>query len=179
MLSLIFFEMKKLIKGKAFLGALLTALLMLSGTYYIYFYQSRMSHNYLSNIPKQELIHMEQERARKHSGDLSDDLVQSIITDYVKSAPKDEEMHFNNVFEWEVFNDFVENSHRKLEEIRVAAKKGETVSLDEFQMKSVDELDTVVPKNELKLGQFLTWDSLYAVLNTVFAITIIFSVFVV
>ena len=88
MKALVTFELKKLIKKKSVLGAVLASILVLSGLFYpTFFYDGQLSGISTDRIHGIEAVRIQEKIAEEHTGYLSDNLIGKIVNDYAERMP--------------------------------------------------------------------------------------------
>ncbi|GKV68961.1 hypothetical protein NCCP2716_14590 [Sporosarcina sp. NCCP-2716] len=163
MKTIVKYEMEKIQQNRTFIGALVISLFVLAGILYIGMY-----HAQLQGIERKgvENYHQIVERS---TGEFTDQRVQDVLSNYIGRFQQDD---VNNrgfdLFSWEVANTFIANGENIYDRMNTAVKQGETLTIDQIKVKSIEEIGFTEFEKPLKMGSFVTWKDFYHVTNQLF-----------
>ncbi|GGE29072.1 ABC transporter permease subunit [Streptococcus himalayensis] len=180
MMSLVPFELKKLLKKKSVLGALVVLLLGLSGLFYMYFLKSPIAGGSNGRVSGHAAVELNQKIAEKHTGFLTDDLVNQIFQDYIAEKKEFGFLGFYNDVSQSALGELIVDSREHLIAINDAAQNNaiDTTTFDAVRLRTKKELSSALELDKLKFGNFAPWDYLFTVLNSGFILLILFVVFI-
>lgn len=180
MMSLIPFELKKLLKKKSVLGAFIVLLLGLSGLFYMYFLKSPIAQVSNTRVSGYEAVELNQKIAEKHTGILTDDLVNQIFQDYIAEKKEYGAVGFYNDVSQSALAELTVGSRDYLISVNEAAQNNtiDGMVFDPVQLQTKEQLGSALELDQLKFGNFAPWDYLFTVLNSSFLLLILFVVFI-
>ena len=158
MIALVPFELKKLLKKKSVLGAVLAIMLVLAGLFYANFFNDgQISGSSADRIHGKQAVVIKQKIAEDHTGYLSDELMDKIVNDYAANMPYFKK---NDLYDmsWYAIDRFVPNSQEILTD---TYKSDDVLHYDQISLKSQEELQSHFPLKTLKLGNFAPWYKLF------------------
>ncbi len=176
MLSLLFFELKKLMKNKAAIGGILIALLILFGFFYGMFFNGQLSGYSSDEISGREAVALNQQIAEEHTGTLSDDLIKSIIVDSANNEEEYGNKGFFDTFSWYIRTKFILNYDTYSEELKSIDTDGHFDS-NRVDIKSVNDLELTLPVQSLRLGNFAPWNQLFELIGISFILMGLLSIY--
>ena len=168
MIALVPFELKKLLKKKSVLGAVLAIILVLAGLFYANFFND-------GQISGSSAVVIKQKIAEEHTGYLSDDLMDKIVNDYAANMPYFKQNDLYDMFSWYAIDRFVPNSQDILTD---TYKSDDVLHYDQISLKSQEELQSHFPLKTLKLGNFAPWHKLFNTLNVAFSLMVVFVIYI-
>lgn len=175
MFSILIFEFKKLLRNKAVLSAIVISIILMFGLVNMTFYSGQMAVSKHNPIHGVEAIKINTEIANKHSGTINDKQILTIFEDYAKQAPNLDKKGVFNVFSHMVIYQFIENPTELLTKIH---QSKEVLQFENINLKDPKSYGNVLPLNQLKLGNFVSWNTLFMALNGVFLIIVITTLFI-
>ena len=176
MKALVTFELKKLIKKKSVLGAVLASILVLSGLFYpTFFYDGQLSGISTDRIHGIEAVRIQEKIAEEHTGYLSDNLIGKIVNDYAERMPYLKSTDIYDIFSWDSIDRLVSNGKEILLQ---TYQSDEVLHYENAKLKSQDELDSALPLNSLKLGNYASWNQLYTMLSNAFSLILVLFMYI-
>ena len=176
MKALVTFELKKLIKKKSVLGAVLASILVLSGLFYpTFFYDGQLSGISTDRIHGIEAVRIQEKIAEEHTGYLSDNLIGKIVNDYAERMPYLKSTDIYDIFSWDSIDRLVSNGKEILLQ---TYQSDEVLHYENATLKSQDELDSALPLNSLKLGNYASWNQLYTMLSNAFSLILVLFMYI-
>lgn len=175
MLSMTKFEVKKLIKNKSTMGAIIVALVLFYGIFFIFFLQSQLVGSSKDPIHGQKAISLNNKIANSYSGPLTDKRINDIIDYRVRTfnkANSAKNNFFMDVFGWSVANKFIsEEDQGKFYTVNGADRTG-------IRVIPVNSLGTKFAPSEIKIGNFKTWNELFRVLTSSFILIAVLTIYI-
>ena len=179
MLTLMKLELKKIINRPAFFVGILASIIVLFGIFFTSFYYSQLSLSERNNVSKgSEQVYWKV--VKKYTGDFNDETVKNVLSDFVSEYQKyPVEKRPFNLFASNIADDFFPTDTDVYTTMNKAMENGETVTIDQINLKSVADLGFPTFKTPLKLGSYVTWSDLFKVNGYIFVlglcITIVLS----
>lgn len=174
-MKLLKYELKKLLQFKVTMGILAVFTIILFGLFSTSFFSGQIS-GYSSNpIHGKEAAMINKEIAESHSGYLTDDLIRDIFDDYARRQPELKKKGVYNVFEHMTIYQFVKKPTDMLEKINSSSK---VLHFKNIKLLPHKALGSTLPLNQLKHGNFAPWNQLYSVLDTVYMVIILTTLFI-
>jgi len=176
MKSIVKFELDKIIQNKSFAGGLIVSLIVLAGILFIGFHYSQLN---ISGDKTGEGMELYHEVVKKSSGDFTDQKVQDILANYIdRFQSTDVENEPSDLFSWqtgEVFFPEDENIYLKIND---AITQNEKITIDQINLKTIQEVGFTEFETPLKIGSYVTWYDLYKVMNQLFILTIMITILI-
>lgn len=176
--DLIGFELKKLLKSKAALGAILITLLVLLGLFYGKFFNGQLSGYASEAIHGREAVLLNSKIAESHAGALSDERIKAVVTDFANNKKTRDKQNFFDVFSFYVSRRFIDNQEAYLDEIDSIEKDG-SFEIEKIQLKKVEDLTPIRPVSALRLGHFSSWHQLIEVTSLSFILINLLVIFLI
>lgn len=172
------FELLKIIKNKSFIGAGIVLFISLFAIIYMGLFQSQLTgiKNVTESWGKIEAarnIHL----ADEYKGELTDQKVKTIISDYLKVYQANRKMKKDNFdyFYWSFANTFVGEQDIYLEMIETNKTEKEYM-IDNVQLKSIKKIGLSNSKFPIIIGNFKTWTELLDVTAKAFMAIALFVI---
>ncbi|WP_455146024.1 ABC transporter permease subunit [Streptococcus constellatus] len=174
---MLLFEIKKLLKKTSSYAGLVVAVLILAGLLYGIFLNGQLSGYSTDKIRGRDSIALNTEIANKYAGSLSDDKIESIITQSVENNAKNTKSGFFDIFSWYVSKEFILNNSSYDRELENYKKNG-SFDIKNVKLKKVDDLGLTVPLDSIKLGNFASWNQLFQLLSATFMLIGILLIYI-
>lgn len=175
MRTILSFELTKLLRKKSALGIIIVALLGLLGLFYAHFLMGEISNGYPNATVKgREAVAINSQIAEEHSGYLSNDLISSILNDYAKNQPNLKKKGIYSMVSHSAISILVPDSTEILTAIN---QTDEVLQFDNINLKTQEQLGSYFPLEELKLGNFASWDKLFLVSNSAYILILLVSIY--
>lgn len=179
MMTIIKYELKKIIQNKFFFGGIVTAFVVLFGMFYIYFFHSQLTGiAQVDEVYGKEAVIKNEQIANAHAGTLTDERIQSVISDYMKEIQAKRHEDFFDVFSWYTADAFLEDKMGFYEKIAESTESGKSLTVQDIKIKSVDEMGYIVPAENLKMGNFAPWKQLFDLISNAFIIVALFVILI-
>ncbi|WP_056949987.1 ABC transporter permease subunit [Latilactobacillus fuchuensis] len=168
MISIIRFEMAKIVKTKRFIGSLLISVLVLSGIFIIGFHYSQLG---ASEVRNQELgfNQLSRKKANAHAGVFNDQTVRLILADYIADYQNNSggEQPFDQ-FSYNIANTFFPKDRDIYLEMIAANKKKQTLKIDQIKLTPIKKIGFSSFSKPLIIGSYSNWSELFKVTGSVF-----------
>lgn len=171
MRTILSFEVTKLLRKKSALGAVTVALLALLGLFYTNFFVSQISGSSSDKINGPAAVAINHQFAEQHTGPLSDELLVNTIRDY--SLSMEQNPDFFNVFGYYVTSHFDPEFRTYYFDL----DKGSEIDFNRINIRTQEEMGSHFPLEELKLGNFASWNQLFLVSNSSYILILLLSVY--
>ncbi|CAM4119715.1 hypothetical protein AT575_06100 [Streptococcus penaeicida] len=175
MFSLISFELRKLIRNKIAISTILLAFVVMFGILNMTFFSGQMAGSKSNPIHGIEAIRVNTKIANQHSGYLRKKQIQDIFEDYTQKAPDLDKKGIFDVFSHMVIYQFVENPTDKL--VKIHGSKN-IQKFKNVKIRNFDKLGAKLAVEKLKLGNFVSWNTLFLALNSLFLIIVMSTLFI-
>lgn len=178
-MRLLSYEIQKVLKNKTIIGCLFVSLFMLSGIFYVGYYQSHSQLSGRSNMADGYTKTIDQKISKDYTGDLTDDKVKMILSDYFETY----QAHIRKnryegpfyLFFWQVADTYI--NQEKTEDIYTsmidAVNKGQRVTIKDVVLRSVNAIGFKTFQKPLKIGNYVPWGDLYKVQSNISLLTAI------
>lgn len=179
MITLIKYELDKLIRNRTFLITSILSLVVIAGIFLVGYYYSQVSYVEQTNADK-GYSEFYSDTANEYSGDFDDQKVREILTGYMDNfqSEADEEKRPFDVFSWYIGETFFPKEgdiHLKMNE---AMGNGEKITLDQLDIRSIQDVGFASFDKPLKLGTYNTWGDLFLVTSNMFLLASLFIIFI-
>ncbi|KXT74286.1 hypothetical protein STRDD10_01036 [Streptococcus sp. DD10] len=173
-MSLVNFELKKILKKKSSLIAIIIAILAIIGLSQPSFFKNDIAGYSNASVRGQEAVRINRDTAEEYTGYLTDDLISRITNNYAKNISDFKQKGIYDAFSWEAISIFVPNSDDILQK---TFQSDEVLQFDNIKLKSQGELHSAFPFHRLKLGNFAPWFHLFEMLSNSFIVVILLIIF--
>jgi len=176
MKSIVKFELDKIIQNKSFAGGLIVSLIVLAGILFIGFHYSQLN---ISGDKTGEGMELYHEVVKKSSGDFTDQKVQDILANYIdRFQSTDVENEPSDLFSWQIGEVFFPEDENIYLKINDAITQNEKITIDQINLKTIQEVGFTEFETPLKIGSYVTWYDLYKVMNQLFILTIMITILI-
>src|SRR5690625_2068867 len=176
MKSIVKFELDKIIQNKSFAGGLIVSLIVLAGIVFIGFHYSHLN---ISGDKTGEGMELYHEVVKKSSGDFTDQKVQDILANYIdRFQSTDVENEPSDLFSWQIGEVFFPEDENIYLKINDAITQNEKITIDQINLKTIQEVGFTEFETPLKIGSYVTWYDLYKVMNQLFILTIMITILI-
>jgi len=173
MKTIVKYEMEKIQQNKTFIGALIISLFVLAGILYIGFYYAQLYGIDRKGVEKYHQI------VEKSTGEFNDQRVKDVLTNYIERFQSDDANNRGfDLFSWEIANTFITKEKDVYDQMNNAMKQGDKITIDQINLKSIEEIGFAEFEEPLKMGSFVTWKDFYNVTNQLFLLISILSILV-
>ena len=167
------YEMEKILQNTTFIGALIVSLFVLAGILYLGFYQSQ-----LQGIDHKGVEHYHQV-VENSTGEFNDQKVREVLTNYIDRFQSDDITNrTSDLFSWEIADTFFPKDEDIHEKMNAAMEQGDKISIDQINLKTINEIGFIQFQAPLKIGSFVTWKDLFSVTSHLFILTSIIAILV-
>ncbi|WP_100329967.1 ABC transporter permease subunit [Bacillus xiapuensis] len=179
MLTLIKFELDKLVRNKTFLITSVISLLAIAGIFLVGYYYSQVSYVEQKNADK-GYPEFYSEITNKYAGEFNDQKVEEVLTDYMDryQSHVDEEKRPFDVFSYYIGDIFFPKEEDVYLKMNEAMESGEKITFDQLDIRSVQEVGFASFDKPLKLGAYNTWGDLFSVTNSIFLLSCLLIIFI-
>lgn len=174
---MLLFEIRKLLKKGSSFGGILVVFIILLGLLYGLFFKGQLSGYSSDKIKGRDSIVLNANIANRYSGSLSDEKIETIITDFVKNSTEYKKNGFFDIFSWYISNEFIldyssyDNELKNFDENNI-------FDIQKVKLKKVDELGLTVPLNSIQVGNFASWNQLFQILSATFILVGVFLIYI-
>lgn len=171
------FELTKIIKNKTFIGGLIISLLVSFGIFFVGYYYSQNYSAQRSNEKYGYSRTMDKKIKKNYQGDLTNDLVHEITTDYLtmrqdaleKRGVSHSDFAFYP-FYWEIVNHFAIGGMSDVaDKMNAAAMKHQgQITVADISLKDVNAAGLRKFSVPLKLGNYVPWTDFFKVSGNIF-----------
>lgn len=175
MFTLIKFELKKLLQTKAAFISMLVAIIVMFGMVNMTFFSGQMSGSKHDPVHGIDAIRINRRIADEHTDYLNENQLTKVLEDYSSNAKELDEKGIYSIFSHMVISSFFEDPTELLVKIHQHDKD---VDLTKAKLKNLSEIGLVLPKKQIKLGNFVSWNTLFIALNSVFLVLIVTTLFI-
>ncbi|MGD6846285.1 ABC transporter permease [Rossellomorea aquimaris] len=173
MMNLIKCEMDKIIQRKSFVGGLIVSLIVLAGIIFIGFYYSQLN---ISGEEVGEGTELYHEVVKESTGDFTDQQVKSILANYIDRYQSENKPF--DLYSWQIGEVFFLNDKDIYLQMNEAMAKDEQVTMDEIELKTINEIGFSEFDKPLKIGSYVTWYDLYQVTNQLFLLISVITILI-
>ena len=167
------YEMEKILQNKTFIGALIVSLFVLAGILYIGFYQSQLQGIDHKGVEQYHQV------VEKSTGEFNDQKVREVLTNYIDRFQSDDiNNRTSDLFSWEMADTFFPKDEDIHEKMNDAMEQGDKITIDQINIKTINEIGFTQFQAPLKIGSFVTWMDLFKVMGHLFILTSIIVVLV-
>ncbi|PAD34237.1 hypothetical protein [Terribacillus saccharophilus] len=179
MITLIKYELDKLIRNRTFLITSILSLVVIAGIFLVGYYYSQVSYVEQTNADK-GYPEFYSDTANEYSGDFDDQKVREILTDYMDDfqSEADEEKRPFDVFSWYIGETFFPKEGDIHLEMNEAMGNGEKITFDQLDIRSIQDVGFASFDKPLKLGTYNTWGDLFLVTSNMFLLASMFIIFI-
>ncbi|CQR24098.1 membrane protein [Streptococcus varani] len=178
MMKLTKFELTKIFKNRTVIGALVVSVFLLLGIFYVGYYYSQENMAGRHNVEAGYPAKLERVIKEKYTGDLTDEKVEMIISDYINfwQDEQGESLVFYP-FYWYVTSSFVPRKNYDLYlAMTEKLENNEKLLIEEVPLQKVSDKNFKTFDHLVQLGNFIPWTELYKVLgNLSFLISLLVS----
>lgn len=169
MLSIIRYELEKIMKNKTFLVLFIASLLVLMGIFQIGFNYSQLSSINDSNREK-GYSEFYKQIANKHKGDFNDEKVEEILADFIDRYQDEGDIDKRpfDLFSYDIASIFFSKDEDIYLKMNDAIEHNEKITIDQINLKSIDEIGFKTFDKSFTIGSYSNWSDLYVVLGMTF-----------
>lgn len=169
MLSIIRYELEKIMRNKTFLVLFIASLLVLMGIFQIGFNYSQLSSINDSNREK-GYSEFYKQIANKHKGDFNDEKVEEILADFIDRYQDESDIDKRpfDLFSYDIGSVFFSKDEDIYLKMNDAIEHNEKITIDQINLKSIDEIGFKTFDKSFTIGSYSNWSDLYVVLGMTF-----------
>lgn len=169
MLSIIRYELEKIMRNKTFLVLFIASLLVLMGIFQIGFNYSQLSSINDSNREK-GYSEFYKQIANKHKGDFNDEKVEEILADFIDRYQDEGDIDKRpfDLFSYDIGSVFFSKDEDIYLKMNDAIEHNEKITIDQINLKSIDEIGFKTFDKLFTIGSYSNWSDLYVVLGMTF-----------
>lgn len=169
MLSIIRYELEKIMRNKTFLVLFIASLLVLMGIFQIGFNYSQLSSTNDSNREK-GYSEFYKQIANKHKGDFNDEKVEEILADFIDRYQDESDIDKRpfDLFSYDIGSVFFSKDEDIYLKMNDAIEHNEKITIDQINLKSIDEIGFKTFDKSFTIGSYSNWSDLYVVLGMTF-----------
>lgn len=169
MLSIIRYELEKIMRNKTFLVLFIASLLVLMGIFQIGFNYSQLSSINDSNREK-GYSEFYKQIANKHKGDFNDEKVEEILADFIDRYQDESDIDKRpfDLFSYDIGSVFFSKDEDIYLKMNDAIEHNEKITIDQINLKSIDEIGFKTFDKLFTIGSYSNWSDLYVVLGMTF-----------
>lgn len=169
MLSIIRYELEKIMRNKTFLVLFIASLLVLMGIFQIGFNYSQLSSINDSNREK-GYSEFYKQIANKHKGDFNDEKVEEILADFIDRYQDEGDIDKRpfDLFSYDIASIFFSKDEDIYLKMNDAIEHNEKITIDQINLKSIDEIGFKTFDKSFTIGSYSNWSDLYVVLGMTF-----------
>lgn len=169
MLSIIRYELEKIMRNKTFLVLFIASLLVLMGIFQIGFNYSQLSSINDSNREK-GYSEFYKQIANKHKGDFNDEKVEEILADFIDRYQDEGDIDKRpfDLFSYDIGSVFFSKDEDIYLKMNDAIEHNEKITIDQINLKSIDEIGFKTFDKSFTIGSYSNWSDLYVVLGMTF-----------
>lgn len=171
------YEIKKIIKNKAFLAASIVSLVIIAGIFFIGYYSSQLTFTERINAD-QGYPNLHSEVVNTHSGEFTDEKVKEVLSDYMERFQSDVNKRPEDVFSWGIADLFIDKREDIYLKMGEAMENGEKITIDQIDIATIQDRGFASFGNPLKLGNYNTWGNLFNVTNQLFILASLLIIFI-
>src|SRR5690625_832198 len=167
-------EIDKIIQSKSFIGGLIVSLIVLAGILFIGFYYSQLN---ISGEKVGEGTELYHEVVKESTGDFTDQNVKGILVNYIdryQSTNVDNKTF--DLFSWQIGDVFFPKDEDIYLKMNDAIAQNEKMTIDEVNLKAIQEIGFTEFEKPLKIGSYVTWYDLYKVTNQLFILKSVITI---
>ena len=167
------YEMEKILHNKTFIGALIVSLFVLAGILFIGFHYSQLQGK------AGEGVGLYHQVVEKSSGELTDQKVRDILANYMdRFQSTDADNRTFDLFSYEIAETFFPKDKSVYSKMNDAMEQGEQITIDQINLKTINEIGFTQFETPLKIGSFVTWKDLFKVTSQLFILTSIIAILI-
>ncbi|GGP16959.1 ABC transporter permease [Oceanobacillus neutriphilus] len=178
MMSLIKYELEKLVRNRTFLVTSIVSLVIIAGIFLVGYYYSQLSYAEQNN---EEIGYPEyySEITNKYTGDFNDQIVEEVLSDYmVEYQSHTVEKRPLDLFSWYIASVFFPKEEDMYLKMNDAMENGQEITFHQMDVPTVQEVGFASFDKPLKLGAYNTWGNLFLVTNNMFLLASLFIIFI-
>lgn len=179
MMTLIKYELEKLVKNRTFLVTSIVSLVIIAGIFLVGYYYSQLSFAEETNADKGYPEYYSA-ITKKYTGDFNDKKVEEVLSDYMadyQSHPNVEERPFD-VFSWYIASVFFPKEEDMYVKMNDAMENEQKITFNQIDVPTIQEVGFASFDKPLKLGAYNTWGDLFLVTNNMFLLASLFIIFI-
>lgn len=185
MLQLTKFEWIKILKNRTLIGALVVTSFLLFGIFYVRYYQSQSNYAVREMVPEGNTTRIERLVEEKYSGDLTDEKVQLIVSDFMDLFQ--DNINLKNgwydgpfyPFYWEIANAFVPRKKVDIYTTMIErVQAGERISIEEVPIIPLADKQFTTFDKPLTIGNYGPWTDLYKASGDIYLLLALLGVLV-
>lgn len=169
-------EIDKIIQNKSFVGGLFVSFVVLAGILFIGFYYSQLN---ISGDKVGEGTKLYHEVVKESTGDFTEQRVKNILANYIDRY---QSIDINNrafdLYSWLIGDVFFSKDEDIYLKMNDAIAQNEKVTIDEINLKTLNEIGFTQFETPLKIGSYVTWYDLYKVTNQLFILTSMITILI-
>lgn len=178
MMSLVKYELEKLVRNRTFLVTSIVSLVIIAGIFLVGYYYSQLSFAEENNADKGYPEYYSA-ITNKYTGDFNDQKVEEILSDYmsvyqshtVEKRPLD-------LFSWNIASVFFPKEEDMYLKMNDAMENEQKITFNQIDVPTVQEVGFASFDKPLKLGAYNTWGDLFLVTNSMFLLASLFIIFI-
>lgn len=169
MLSIIRYELEKIMRNKTFLVLFIASLLVLMGIFQIGFNYSQLSSINDSNREK-GYSEFYKQIANKHKGDFNDEKIEEILADFIDRYQDEGDIDKRpfDLFSYDIGSVFFSKDEDIYLKMNDAIEHNKKITIDQINLKSIDEIGFKTFDKSFTIGSYSNWSDLYVVLGMTF-----------
>lgn len=178
MITLLRYELEKIIKSKFFVGLIITTIIVLGGVYVVGFTFTQYSNVKADTTEKghSELYH---EIAAKHEGELTDQKVKEIVSDYLdRFQSESPENRYFNLFAYYFVELFVTGEEDLTMRMIESVENQTKLTIDDIELLSVEDVGFAKLDQPLIVGAYTPWHDLFNLGEPLFFIVSLFAILI-
>lgn len=178
MMSLIKYELEKLVRNRTFLVTSIVSLVIIAGILLVGYYYSQLSFAEENNADKGYPEYYSA-ITNKYTGDFNDQKVEEILSDYmsvyqshtVEKRPLD-------LFSWNIASVFFPKEEDMYLKMNDAIENEQKITFNQIDVQTIQDVGFASFDKPLKLGAYNTWGDLFLVTNSMFLLASLFIIFI-
>ncbi|MCI9340319.1 MAG: ABC transporter permease subunit [Dorea sp.] len=178
MKSIIRFEIDKVVNNLSFLVTTILTIIIMSCVFFVGFYYSQLNLVEKSNEAK-GVDNLYWEMAEEYRGEFSDQLVNSIMSDYIheyQTIPVEKRPF--NLFASNIADVFFPKGRDVYIEMNDAVRDGKELSIDEIDISSIKDIGFANFSKPLILGNYVPWFNFFKVSGYIFMLASMISIII-
>lgn len=181
-MTILNYEFCKILKNKSLIGGSIVLVLSIAAIFYIDFFKSQLTGIYgVTELFGIAAAKKNTDIVNKYEGELSDNKIKEVVTDYLKIYQEDtkdskDELFFFYYFYWSIFDTFIPIEDDVYGRMIDATKNGEELLVDQVKIRSVKEIGFKDNGQDITIGNFKTWTILFEIMGKIFIATALFII---
>lgn len=179
-MKIFYFECLKIIKNKTIQGSVLAGLIVLAGILFVGFIYTQSYYADDINVKLGYSKTLDAQIKEKYTGNLTDDLVENILSDYLNQEKTHDYTSRDNPFYPfypKVAETFVDGGLVGFVD-KIEKESSKSLTISDFHLKKVSEVGFLNTSEPLKLGNFIPWADYFKVMGQIFILVNVLVVIV-